>query len=380
MRSAASAFRRNIRIGPGLLALFGALLCVLATPSAQRPTADFEALPFAPRRYVAYRAPSALTVDGKLNEPAWTAAAWSELFVDIEGDSRSPPGFRTRMKMLWDDEFFYVAADMEEPDLWGTLTARDSVIFHDNDFEVFIDPDGDTHAYYELEVNALGTPWDLMLLKPYRDGGRAIDAWDIAGLKAGIDLRGTINRPGDRDDGWSMEIGMPWRMLREAAPNSKPPQPGDRWRVNFSRVEWQTDVADGRYAKRLKPGSKDSLPESNWVWSPQGAVNMHMPERWGFVQFSGVEVGRGTEPFVDDPNERVKWALRQLYYRQRTIRQKTGSYASALPPLVADTIKVDGLSFLPELKSTQSLYEIVAPGFGGAIVHIDQDGRVWVTK
>ena len=44
---------------------------------------------------------------------------------------------------------------MEEPDLWGTLTARDSVIFHDNDFEVFIDPDGDTHAYYELEVNAL---------------------------------------------------------------------------------------------------------------------------------------------------------------------------------------------------------------------------------
>ena len=286
--------RRTIRTGPGQLALFGALLCMLASPSAQRPAADFEALPFAPRRYVAYRAPSALTLDGKLNEPAWTAAAWSELFVDIEGDSRPQPGFRTRMKMLWDDEFFYVAADMEEPDLWGTLTARDSVIFHDNDFEVFIDPDGDTHAYYELEVNALGTPWDLMLIKPYRDGGRAIDAWDIAGLKAGIDLRGTINRPGDRDDGWSVEIGMPWRMLREAAPNSKPPQPGDRWRVNFSRVEWQTDVTDGRYAKRLKPGSKDPLPESNWVWSPQGAINMHMPERWGFVQFSGVEVGRGT--------------------------------------------------------------------------------------
>ena len=183
MLSVASAFSRKIRTGPRLFALFGAVLCVLASPSAQRPAADFEALPFAPRRYVAYRAPSALTLDGKLDEPAWTAAAWSELFVDIEGDSRPRPRFRTRMKMLWDDEFFYVAADMEEPDLWGTLTARDSVIFHDNDFEVFVDPDGDTHAYYELEVNALGTAWDLMLLKPYRDGGRAIDAWDIAGLK-----------------------------------------------------------------------------------------------------------------------------------------------------------------------------------------------------
>ena len=96
---------------------------------------------------------------------------------------------------------------------------------------------------------------------------------------------------------------------------------------------------------------------------------MHTPERWGFVQFSGVEVGRGSEPFVDDPNEGVKWALRRLYYRQRTFRQKTGSYASALSPAQrGQRIKVDGLSFLPELKSTQSLYEIVAPGFGGATV------------
>ena len=59
------------------------------------------------------------------------------------------------MKMLWDDEYFYIAADMLKPDIWATLTTRDAVIFQDNDFEVFIDPDGDTHEYYELEVNAL---------------------------------------------------------------------------------------------------------------------------------------------------------------------------------------------------------------------------------
>ena len=56
--------------------------------------------------------------------------------------------------MLWDDQFFYVGAELEEPHVWATLTERDSVIFHDNDFEVFIDPDGDTHLYYELEMNA----------------------------------------------------------------------------------------------------------------------------------------------------------------------------------------------------------------------------------
>ena len=57
--------------------------------------------------------------------------------------------------MLWDDEYFYVAAELEEPDIWATLTERDAVIFYDNDFEIFIDPDGDSHEYYEFEMNAL---------------------------------------------------------------------------------------------------------------------------------------------------------------------------------------------------------------------------------
>ena len=346
----------------------------------QRGPADLESLPFAPARYVAYRAPSRLHVDGKLDEPAWAAAPWTDAFVDIEGPRQPAPRFRTRAKMLWDDEFFYVAADMEEPDVWATLSARDSVIFQDNDFELFIDPDGDTHAYYELEVNALNTVWDLMLIKPYRDGGPAINAWDIARLQTGVDVRGTLNRPGDRDDGWSVEIAMPWTTLREAAPDRKPPAAGDRWRVNFSRVQWQVDITDGRYAKRLKPGTKDPLPENNWVWSPQGAINMHMPERWGYVQFSGLQAGSGPEAFVEDPNERIKWALRRLYYRQRDFRAANRSYASTLEALKHAEIRVDGIEFRPALHATASLYEITAAGVGGAVVHINQDGRVWVTR
>jgi Carbohydrate family 9 binding domain-like len=358
------------------------LLCVIdpAPLRAQRQLGDLEALPFAPKQYVAYRASSRLDVDGKLDDPDWAAAPWSDAFVDIEGDRRPPPRFRTRAKMLWDDDYFYVAAEMEEPDVWGTLTERDTVIFHDNDFEVFIDPDGDTHSYYELEVNALGTPWDLMLIKPYRDGGPAIHAWDIAGLQLGIAVQGTLNRPDDRDEGWTVEIAMPWKILREAAPGHKPPQPGDRWRVNFSRVQWQVDVANGRYAKRLKPGTKDPLPEDNWVWSAQGAINMHMPERWGYVQFSRMLAGKGTQAFVEDPNERVKWALRRLYYRQRRIREANGNYATSLDALNPADIRVDGIDFRPVIHATASLYEITAKGVNGAVVHINQDGRVWISR
>ena len=347
--------------------------------SAAQPQPDLEALPFLPRHYLCYRAGAAPQIDGKLTDAAWAAAPWSEAFVDIEGDRRPRPGFLTRAKMLWDDDYFYVAADLEEPDVWGTLTTRDAVIYHDNDFELFIDPDGDTHAYYELEVNALGTPWDLLLLKPYRDHGPAIHGWDIAGLRLGIDVRGTLNRPGDRDDGWSVEIAMPWTALSEAAPGRKPPQAGERWRLNFSRVEWTVDASGDRYVKKTKPGTTEALPEHNWVWSPQGAVAMHMPERWGYVQFSRASAPGATERFVEDPNEQVKWALRRLYYRQTSYRARNGRYAPALAPLDAAGIHVAGLDFTPSLRAGDDRYEIAAPAFGGAVAHITEDGRVWLT-
>jgi Carbohydrate family 9 binding domain-like len=214
--------------------LAGLSLACILVQSQPGPVQDFERLPFAPRRTVCYRTPARLHVDGKLDEPAWRATAWSEPFIDIDGIRRPP--LATRVKMLWDDQFLYFGADLEEPHLWATLTRRDSVIFQDNDFEVFIDPDGDTHAYYELELNALNTVWDLLLIRPYRDGGPAIHAWDIEGLETAVDLRGTLNQPRDRDEGWSLEIAMPWRILREGTRRPAPPRAGDQWRVNFSRV------------------------------------------------------------------------------------------------------------------------------------------------
>jgi hypothetical protein len=359
------------------IAMFGSVAAL--APLSQRQNADFEALPFAPRHYIAFHAPSPITIDGKLDDPAWNVAPWTEAFVDIEGDQRPQPRFRTRAKMLWDDEWFYIGAAMEEPDVWGTLTERDSVIFHDNDFELFMDPDGDTHAYYELEVNALGTPWDLMLIKPYRDGGPAINAWNINGLQARVDVKGTLNRPGSPDEGWTIELALPWKTLKEAAPGQRRPTSGDRWRINFSRVEWQTEIRDGKYVKRTKPGTTDALPEDNWVWSPQGAVDMHMPERWGYVQFTEAPVSPSAS-FVDDPNERVKWALRRLYYRQRRYRAANGTYATTLDALNVSDIRVEGIEFKPTIKTTASTYEITAPGSEDTIVHIVSDGRVWVSR
>ena len=255
------------------------------------------------------------------------------------------------------------------------------MIFRDNDFEVFIDPDGDTHAYYELEVNALGTPWDLMLIKPYRDGGPAINGWDIDGLQVGVERQGHAqSRRRSRSAGGRIELALPWNGAeRSGARRIGGRAAGDRWRVNFSRVEWQTDIVEGRYIKRTQPGTTNPLPEDNWVWSPQGAVNMHMPERWGYVQFSDTVAGTGTTALVEDPNERVKWALRRLYYRQRSYRAAHGTYAATLDALTARTFGSKDSTSIPPSHSTPSSYEMIAPGFGATSVHIAADGRVWVT-
>jgi hypothetical protein len=51
-------------------------------------------------------------------------------------------------------------------------------------------------------------------------------------------------------------------------------------------VEWDVDPTAGGYRKRNGPTGKP-LPEHNWVWSPQGVIDMHVPQRWGFIHFDG---------------------------------------------------------------------------------------------
>ena len=217
---------------------------------------------------------------------SWTTRGGKERpgrrsFEDIEGDLKPRPRFKTQAKMAWDDEYFYVGGEAGRAACLGRrLTEHDAVIFQDNDFEVFLDPDGDNHQYYEVEINALGTEWDLRLVKPYRDGGPALNEWEIPGLKKGVHVQGTLNDASDEDEGWTVEMAFPWKVLAEFTEKATPPKDGDQWRVNFSSVQWLHTVEDGKYVK--VPGRR----EDNWVWSPQGVIDMHRPEKWGYVQFS----------------------------------------------------------------------------------------------
>lgn len=273
-----------------------------------------------PKGYVCYQGSPRLT--GKIDDPAWEKAPWTDAFVDIEGEKKPRPRYETRVKMLWDREFFYIGAKLTEPHVWATLTEHDSVIFRDNDFEVFIDPDGDNHQYYEYEINALGTDWDLRLVKPYRDGGPALNEWEIPGLKKAVHVQGTINDASDEDEWWGVELAFPWRVLREYSTVPSPPRPGDQWRVNFSRVEWDTEVTEQRYVKVPK------TKEHNWVWSPQHFIDMHKPEFWGYVQFS--HMPPGTDEFRPDLYWKARMVLMETYNLQKAHFEDTKEWLTGV--------------------------------------------------
>ena len=349
----------------------GCLLAVGLLDARQAPAPR----PQHPLGYVAYRSISAVTIDGRLTEAAWQSADWTDPFVDIEGEVRRKPAHLTRVKMAWDDSNFYIGALLAEPHLWATLKTHDSVIFRDNDFEVFIDPNGDNHEYYELEINALGTTWDLLLPKPYKDDGKAVNGWEIAGMKTAVNLDGTLNDPSDVDRGWTVEIALPWKALGELARRPSPPKNGDQWRVNFSRVQWQLNSVGGTYEK-----VKDRK-EDNWVWSPQGVIDMHRPERWGYVQF--VSGPPGSAKFQPDPSFAPREVLHAVYYAQRDFRKAHGRWAQTMEELNVKLPAVEGfLAFnAPVLAVAGDQYEVTVTqrGVPGTEVrwHIRQDSLIW---
>ena len=173
-----------------------------------------------PPYYVAYevgkgkgKGATSITIDGDLDDPAWLVrpeprptppppllrlwGLWARQEVgftrsnpDICGDSTycppdtpsitdpastcklsasacKTPRFSTRQKIRWDSEFLYIGAELEEPQVWANNTEHQSVIFSDNDYEIFISPDGTNHYYKEYEMNARGV-WSAAATPSWR--------------------------------------------------------------------------------------------------------------------------------------------------------------------------------------------------------------------
>jgi len=292
------------RLTIGLLA---ATLAACAAPPAAAPHPQ-EKAPVNLAHYTSYRTTGPIKIDGRLDEPDWQHAPQSAAFVDIV--TGKPAWFDTHVSILWDDQYLYFGFRAEEPDVRATLTEHDSQIWNDNDLEIFI---GARDAYYEFEINALNTVYDVLWIwqdmyhpgSPYNIpewdpkgrnvmvldgvGGHVhprgkrngfID-WDYPGLLHAVHVNGTLNKHDRKDVGWTAEIAFPWEGLKWLADGrSLPPKDGDVWRIDASRFQ------------HFDAAGKEVDPAAGWTWNRHGFYDSHIPETFTYVTFSRESVPR----------------------------------------------------------------------------------------
>ena len=250
--------------------------------------------------YTAYSVAAPPTINGRLDEACWQQAPRSSRFVDLVSGGSTIHD--TRVAVLWDDECLYIGFWIEEPFVEATLTERDSLIYNDNDVEVFI---AGRDAYYEFEINALGTiyevlfvwndalaafpglqmdtpgarPWNGVDFADHPRGGRVgFWEWDFPGLHSAVAVDGTLNDNSDRDRGWTVELALPWQGMQLLADGrALPPNDGDTWRMSFSRFNQYREA----------PPAQDS---SGWTMSPHGVWDSHIPELFPHIHFSAKSV------------------------------------------------------------------------------------------
>ena len=256
---------------------------------------------YKPRQYVVYKATAPITVDGNITEKAWQDAQWTEAFEDAQSPYCPQPWKMTRAKILYDDENMYFAARLQEENVWGHLTKRDTIAYYDNDFEIFLDPTADAVNYFEYEMNCLNMMFDMWHENDNYRNALADGSYDAPGLRSVVQVQGTLNYHYDTDEGWTVEVKIPFKDMQSHNPDMTKPKRGDMWRMNFSRVEFM------HIYNQLFPYLYTSSVE-DWVWASTFVGDLHIPEMWGKAIFSDLYAGsvldeelENAYPILDPP-------------------------------------------------------------------------------
>ncbi len=204
---------------------------------ARTITVDLSKAPPPPGTVYVPRAPGPITVDGIASEPAWASATTSPELVTAEGSS-DPVG-KAIAKLTWDDQFLYAFVSITDSDVVSEYKKHDDPLWKQDCVELFIDADGNRRGYVELQVGPNNATFDSWFATTRAQPGDV--SWD-SGMQTAVKLRGTTE-PGDTDQGWDVEIAIPWQAVRgrdDAMAVRLPPQVGDRWRLNVVRVDVKT--------------------------------------------------------------------------------------------------------------------------------------------
>lgn len=208
-----------------------------------------------------------LKLTGKLDDPQWQKANTVQLTDAVTGTAGR---FATEVRALYDDNFLYVGFKSEDNYVWGSATERNGPIWNEECVEIFINPSGAAHQYYEINLSPNNVIFDACVLnkrtaaKP-KETFVPLTDFNLQTMKTAVHINGKMNQPG-RANSWTAEYAIPFDELI-GAPNI-PPQPRDVWRVNFYRID------------SPQKGQRES-----YAWSTTGSTAFHLPWKFGYLEF-----------------------------------------------------------------------------------------------
>ncbi len=255
-----------------------------------------------------------IVIDGRLDDAAWREAELIAGFY-LPWLGRAAPTARraTRARLLWNRAYLYFSADMDDRDLFADLVEHDGDIWNNDVFELFFQPAADKPGYFEFEINAAGTVFDMFV--PARTGS-------IAGLRrahpfhveARVAHRGTLNQRTDLDQGWTVEGRIPWS---DFLPAGGRPQVDERWKFALCRYDYDR--------QRLEPELSTSAPLNSLTYA-----NFHHHEDYSTLHFVGPRLAAEAELAADSSAGQTR--LRTLKEQLAQVPSRVSGTPDPPPP------------------------------------------------
>lgn len=213
--------------------------------------------------------PTPITLDGRADEPVWAQAQPIERFTTPWLPEDPVGKTATRARLLWDADALYFHVDMVDGDLFANVTEHDGETWLNDVLELFLKPAVDKRGYFEFQVNAAGTTFDMFVpVKNDADSFLVNSKKDLFAWQTKVVRRGTLNERDDRDEGWSVEGRIPWIDLIQTGAR---PKPEETWRFAVCRYD---------YDKRW---SEPNLSTNGRFTE----VNFHQTEKFAPLKFIG---------------------------------------------------------------------------------------------
>jgi hypothetical protein len=205
-------------------------------------------------------------IDANWDKPQWQKIEPVTLDYHMGTEPKFVP--KVQAKLMYDQENIYGIFQVEDRYVRSIVREYNGSVSTDSCVEFFFAPDSDLPlSYFNLEINAGGTPLIFYVAKPW-DKFTKLEKEDIEQIEIAHSLPEVVDPEITEPTTWYIEYRIPLSMLEKHSKVS-PPKKGTVWKANF-----------------YKTGSKTSSPNFlTWSFVDHPKPNFHLPQFFGTLEF-----------------------------------------------------------------------------------------------